>query len=373
MANISYRAASSMTNRYGYNGGNEYEDEGELNYSNTFYRKYDAQIGRFTGVDMLAEKFAFINPYQYGYNNPVMFNVPKGDKLTLPGRPIKGPDGNYHTGWVSEMMWGNLGFFSNEYLGGGGGGGGNNFTNIRGWSSQSILSQMSFGQSFGKNKRGEYGFWQIVQGRNFNDGFKIRGNDGFVALTYENNIELSHKEWTALRGIQMTVGNVPIGTAVTFDYPDMNNQTQYLIPTYSLDVKGTDASGRRISKSFEVIRFGVNTLRNGNIAMVGLANAQSYRIQNWISTYSVHSASSTETGAWQVNGNYLIHDGPDNPMSEMYATAGCIEVCGGPNGFVTFNNFLLSLSGASSLSQLGSSGTMSIKYLPATRPPIRIY
>jgi RHS repeat-associated protein len=79
IANISYRAASTLTNRYGWNGGNEYEDEGELNYSNTFYRKYDAQIGRFTGVDMYAEKFAGINPYQFGFNNPVMFNDPMGD------------------------------------------------------------------------------------------------------------------------------------------------------------------------------------------------------------------------------------------------------------------------------------------------------
>ena len=81
MANISYRAASSMTNRYGYNGGNEYEDEGELNYSNTFYRKYDAQIGRFTGVDIKAEEFAGLTPYQFGGNNPVMFNDPMGDKF----------------------------------------------------------------------------------------------------------------------------------------------------------------------------------------------------------------------------------------------------------------------------------------------------
>jgi RHS repeat-associated protein len=79
MANISYRAASTLTNRYGWNGGNEYEDEGELNYSNTFYRKYDAQIGRFTGVDMLAEQFADLTPYQFGGNNPVLFNDPNGD------------------------------------------------------------------------------------------------------------------------------------------------------------------------------------------------------------------------------------------------------------------------------------------------------
>jgi RHS repeat-associated protein len=67
-----------MVNRYGYNAGNEYEDEGELNYSNTFYRKYDAQIGRFTGVDMLAEDYAIINPYQFAFNNPVIFNDPSG-------------------------------------------------------------------------------------------------------------------------------------------------------------------------------------------------------------------------------------------------------------------------------------------------------
>jgi RHS repeat-associated protein len=78
MANISYKASMTMTNRYGWNGGNEYEDEGELNYSNTFYRKYDAQIGRFTGIDILAEEFAGINPYQFGYDNPVMFNDPSG-------------------------------------------------------------------------------------------------------------------------------------------------------------------------------------------------------------------------------------------------------------------------------------------------------
>jgi RHS repeat-associated protein len=79
MESISYRASMTMVNRFGWNGGNEYEDEGELNYSNTFYRKYDAQIGRFTGVDMRAEEFADVNPYQFGLNNPVMFNDPMGD------------------------------------------------------------------------------------------------------------------------------------------------------------------------------------------------------------------------------------------------------------------------------------------------------
>jgi RHS repeat-associated protein len=81
MANISYKASMTMTNRYGWNGGNEYEDEGELNYSNTFYRKYDAQIGRFTGIDIRAEEQVYLNPYHFGANNPVLFNDPMGDKF----------------------------------------------------------------------------------------------------------------------------------------------------------------------------------------------------------------------------------------------------------------------------------------------------
>jgi hypothetical protein len=45
---------------------------------NTLFRKHDPQIGRFTGVDGLAEKFVSMNPFQFGFNNPVTFNDPTG-------------------------------------------------------------------------------------------------------------------------------------------------------------------------------------------------------------------------------------------------------------------------------------------------------
>ncbi len=107
-----------MTNRYGFNGGNEYEDEGELNYSNTFYRKYDAQIGRFTGVDMKSEMTVSLNPYHFGGDNPVMFNDPLGDRMH------KGEDGQYHPDWYNDLMWGGgAGGVYGGYTGGGGGGG----------------------------------------------------------------------------------------------------------------------------------------------------------------------------------------------------------------------------------------------------------
>ena len=49
-------------------------------------------------------------------------------------------------------------------------------------------------------------------------------------------------------------------------------------------------------------------------------------------------------------------------MSEFYATAGCIEICGGPQGFVMFNSYLLNLSGALTKEQLANSGSLKIIY-----------
>ncbi|MCC5945592.1 MAG: hypothetical protein JJT94_11710 [Bernardetiaceae bacterium] len=44
----------------------------------TPFRSYDPQLGRFWGVDALADYFASITSYQYAYNNPIGFNDPTG-------------------------------------------------------------------------------------------------------------------------------------------------------------------------------------------------------------------------------------------------------------------------------------------------------
>jgi RHS repeat-associated protein len=105
MKNISYKAAGTIQNRYKSNGGNMYEDEGELNYSNTFFRKYDAQVGRFTGIDMMAEECADVNPYHFGYDNPVMFSDPSGALSQM------GSDGRYHHQWTNIL--GDVGNYGN--------------------------------------------------------------------------------------------------------------------------------------------------------------------------------------------------------------------------------------------------------------------
>ena len=181
----------------------------------------------------------------------------------------------------------------------------------------------------------------------------------------------------ALRPIELVVGSRRKGRAITFGYPDGGDY--YTIPTYELTATGTDDSGRSVSRIFEVLRFGVQKKSSEPARVVGLADRQTHVIKAWLPTYSVHSARSVELGAWQVYGNFLIHDGPDNLATEVYASIGCIEICNGPFGFNVFNDFLISLAGstagsaAGKLAEIGRARNMSITYLSASRPPLEKY
>jgi hypothetical protein len=179
-----------------------------------------------------------------------------------------------------------------------------------------------------------------------------------------------------MRKVKLVVWSNPIGEARTFAYPGGEHLGHYLIPTYELTVSGTDDGGRTVYQSFEVLRFGIK-FANGSPRVVGLADHQTHDIKGWIPSYSVHSARSLERGAWHVYDNFLIHDGPDNPKTEVYASIGCIEICRGPRGFDGFNDLLIQLSGpkahgrADQLLEIGRARNMTITYMKATRPALK--
>ncbi|WP_434385063.1 hypothetical protein [Melittangium boletus] len=180
-----------------------------------------------------------------------------------------------------------------------------------------------------------------------------------------------------MRGVKLSVGGSVIGKAKTWAYPDGVRFGLYKIPTYELTVAGTNAKGKRVSKNFEVMRFGVQFKEGfASPKVVGLADKQTHVIKKWIPTYTVHSADSLEKGAWQVYDSFLIHDGPDDPSIEEYASIGCVEICNGPQGFDSFNDLIISLSGSSKtqrgeqLLEIGSSGHLSISYEQAKRPAL---
>ncbi|MDI1256695.1 MAG: hypothetical protein PSV16_11400 [Flavobacterium sp.] len=62
---------------YKYNG-KEWKDEFGLNVTAMDYRQYDNAIGRFNGMDALAESAFSVTPYHFCAGNPVVFGDPSG-------------------------------------------------------------------------------------------------------------------------------------------------------------------------------------------------------------------------------------------------------------------------------------------------------
>ena len=202
MAGISSKAALSSLSAYKYNAGRELEDEGGLNYYNTFYRKYDAQIGRFTGVDVMAESFAGLTPFQFGNNNPVFFNDPMGDKFvqikeTAWSAPRQNDPHDYLTndGWFD-----NIGNSWDRELETGGGGGsisiGDNLISFGGDMAKAIFKEML----------------AVFNSENSSIGFGVDGNGNLFTQvsTNINGFEVSDNAGN-------NIGTVFVSTLQTFN------------------------------------------------------------------------------------------------------------------------------------------------------------
>ncbi|MEQ9405057.1 MAG: DUF6443 domain-containing protein [Cyclobacteriaceae bacterium] len=72
----SYTRTAADPTKYLYNAGAELNDL--TGYYETFFRNYDATIGRFNGVDIAVGKYKSQTPYNYAFNDPVLLNDPTG-------------------------------------------------------------------------------------------------------------------------------------------------------------------------------------------------------------------------------------------------------------------------------------------------------
>lgn len=92
-----------------------YNEGAELNSNNglyeTFFRGYDAALGRFHQVDPMADVAGSVTPYQYGYNNPVLMNDPSGALAS------EGDWENYRpVGWIRTWMEDLAGILASRYI-----------------------------------------------------------------------------------------------------------------------------------------------------------------------------------------------------------------------------------------------------------------
>ncbi|MFI5161937.1 MAG: DUF6443 domain-containing protein [Sphingobacteriales bacterium] len=76
MTTTSAVSIPGMANKQLYNGGAEWQNDYSSlpDYYQTFYRNYDAALGRFIAVDPEPESAESMTTYQYSGNNPIMFN-----------------------------------------------------------------------------------------------------------------------------------------------------------------------------------------------------------------------------------------------------------------------------------------------------------
>jgi len=123
-------ATPTTPNKQLYNGGSEWQnDYGNLpDYSQTFYRNYDAALGRFIGVDPMAESSESLSPYQYAGNDPISNNDPLGNISQEDWKFVKnlyynGIDANYTVVSIGEDNSAPSGDYGGEAPGGGDDGG----------------------------------------------------------------------------------------------------------------------------------------------------------------------------------------------------------------------------------------------------------
>ncbi|MBI5568598.1 MAG: hypothetical protein HY914_01500 [Desulfomonile tiedjei] len=174
--------------------------------------------------------------------------------------------------------------------------------------------------------------------------------------------------------ITMDVSKDVVGYTYLKSCENPTDTKLYLVPTYEMDLIWVDLKGKTHICAYEVVRFGIDYLKDTNFTYVcGLKDQQEYPITTWDGSYKPRSNPDAQPGGWPFTGEYLVHDGPVTPRTrpedylKAFGDLGCIEVCGGNWG--NLNQTILEASGLSSLAEVPKSIIFSIAFEPVGQRP----
>ena len=160
-----------------------------------------------------------------------------------------------------------------------------------------------------------------------------------------------------LREVSVTITNKTlVQTYIAKSYPmrDGNNDgyaDKYEIPIYKVVIEGRNAAGLHIKKEWPALRFMPfwNDPKNPDkryktrgYVDSGKVSFSRQAIKAYLPNYEIHNTYSQYGGAIQIEGNFLIHAGPDNLANTGWGGAGCVEIIG---SFDKFRRDIMDLAG----------------------------
>ncbi|HMT97613.1 MAG TPA: RHS repeat-associated core domain-containing protein [Ferruginibacter sp.] len=341
MKNISYRSqrgANFAENKYKFNAGTELNEALDLQYYETPLRNYDPQIGRFNCIDILAEQYFALTPYQFGFNNPVYFNDPTG-ALTkaefenllqvLWGNTNGGHwsadgdgTGSFSFGGGSIELFGS----SDEAFGAAAGMmAGNGWWGLqKGWATDflSALNNYNGGKLTDEMMNGYYiQQWSGQQAYNITTGYSRNGK-GFTTLfstEYTGTMNNINNVYTSVdNAIQLFGGYFGDGNNAQNGRDDWMNKTQTGLEAFDLAHGAKEELINYAAKASPAI----NELKYTKAVKV--ASKGVFAAQAGISLYQTYSAfKNKDSNAWGVTGKAALD-----------VTIGYLSLVGGPAGWV---------------------------------------
>lgn len=274
------------------------------------WRQYMPDIGRWNGMDQLAEKYRSTSPYGYVMNKPIMFTDPDG-RYASQIQDLRNSMPNVYSGWenaqgVNFGDWNNFsnGSQFNEFVSqinaSGLGGGGYTFT---GNAAGSMYNYFANGGNInGISFKNGWAMWGTLEGNPYvvgYDGDMYLSDTGSVVLhraKVENNFD-SNEYWGLLNGASTTQSYSTNGIGITLGTTaQISNdlvkagkmiKTPNIFRTYNLYRSNGYLNGNRYISGVKFMNNvkAINTLNNSKVvkgvAYAGLLiSAEQFRVSH---------------------------------------------------------------------------------------------